>query len=406
MQVSAVSSRAPGLQEGGATPETQTPHAAPGAFGQMLERLRCANEAPEEDSSAEATETKPAAETAAAEEMNEDEAQPAEEATDATAQAAAASLQAAVSGVTAPAEAAVAMVARVIASEAVSEVEGGDANVDPAPPAAASRAAPVQGSNPAANASVAAAAGALGEILDGVETTAQGSTALASAAAVEKSLSSEQAIKAALPADETLSSEARKEITPSVKAPGQDTSAASSGNAWTPRINDQIASPTLGASLDKTLVLPGHATLRTLTEFTVSGIRYLVTNDAHTLTVRLVPESLGELHLQVTSTDNGMHVRLVSANASVRETLGNELGVLRATLTKEGLGAVRVDIASGMSSNPWPNGAPHQSAQDWAASQQRNAAPFASLEPTDWQDAPKRPAYHGEPHRGALNLFV
>ncbi len=59
-------------------------------------------------------------------------------------------------------------------------------------------------------------------------------------------------------------------------------------------------------------------TLQTLDAFTVKSVRYLVHQGGTTLRVRLIPESLGEMHIEVRSQGDDVSVRLVSANPVVR----------------------------------------------------------------------------------------
>ena len=68
------------------------------------------------------------------------------------------------------------------------------------------------------------------------------------------------------------------------------------------------------------------------------------------MTVRLVPESLGELRLEVSSSSDGYGVRMVSANPLVRQMLEGQIEELRQALSRNGIEisgmAVTTDAAS------------------------------------------------------------
>ncbi len=95
-------------------------------------------------------------------------------------------------------------------------------------------------------------------------------------------------------------------------------------------------------------VLVEQTTLRTLTENTVRGVRYLVSRNEKSVIVRLVPESLGELHIEVSQTEQGLQVRLVSTNQAVREVLNAEMPELRQALAQEGLDISKSQVLAEM----------------------------------------------------------
>jgi hypothetical protein len=101
----------------------------------------------------------------------------------------------------------------------------------------------------------------------------------------------------------------------------------------------------------KGLSVPDRPTLDAVKDFTVKGVRYLVSSGEKTISVRLVPESLGELRLEVTSNDNSVSVRMVSANPAVREALQNQLHGLRETLTQDGFTVSQATVSAQMSSD-------------------------------------------------------
>ncbi len=136
----------------------------------------------------------------------------------------------------------------------------------------------------------------------------------------------------------------------------------------------------------------------------VRSVRYLASRGGdRSLTVRLVPESLGEMRVEVRAQGEEMLVRIVSANPSVRESIQAQVHDLRQSLAREGIEVTRVDIAAGMSQNAGQGGRHPQEAVPqhirWASP---GRAPY--------DGAPEAAAGHaggrGRPHHGVLNVFV
>jgi len=88
-----------------------------------------------------------------------------------------------------------------------------------------------------------------------------------------------------------------------------------------------------------------------LQDNTVRAVRYLATQGEKTLTLKLIPESLGELHLEVTSGQDGLNVRLMSANSVVRSILNTDLPSLRDALLRDGLQILNVSVMADTSSS-------------------------------------------------------
>ena len=145
---------------------------------------------------------------------------------------------------------------------------------------------------------------------------------------------------------------------------------------------------------------PERVGLEIIRDFTVRSVRYLVTRGGRTLTVRLVPESLGELHLEVTSAKEGLFVRLVSANPAVREFLSEGLHNLRVALAESGVKVADVLVTADMASG-------HPAAEgrtpEWAG-------PARSSGPADPRlDGPAEAGLaHNttSPHEGTLNVLA
>jgi flagellar hook-length control protein FliK len=99
---------------------------------------------------------------------------------------------------------------------------------------------------------------------------------------------------------------------------------------------------------------PVRPTLENLGEFAVKSVRYLTSQETRTLVVRLEPESLGELRLDVTSSESALSVRLAAANPMVREALEGQLHVLREALSREGMAPPKVSVSADVVSGHTP----------------------------------------------------
>ena len=89
----------------------------------------------------------------------------------------------------------------------------------------------------------------------------------------------------------------------------------------------------------------GQPKLVGLEEFAVRSVRYLVLRGERTITVRLVPESLGEVRFEVHTAGDALNVRLFSPNPAVREALEGQLPWLRESLVRNGIDVARMEVA-------------------------------------------------------------
>jgi flagellar hook-length control protein FliK len=87
-------------------------------------------------------------------------------------------------------------------------------------------------------------------------------------------------------------------------------------------------------------------TLGTLGEFTVRAVRVLSADGEQSMTVRLVPETLGELKLVVRTVGESVHLHVVAASAAVRDALDGQMQSLRDALSREGIDLARVTVGS------------------------------------------------------------
>ena len=150
---------------------------------------------------------------------------------------------------------------------------------------------------------------------------------------------------------------------------------------------------------------PEPVSLKSLSEQTLRSVRLLLSKNERTLTVRLVPESLGEMHVEVHSSGETMTVRLTSANAAVRQTLETQVQQLRDSLSRDGLNVSRVDISANLASGA---GAGQSGGRDTAENMQPTPRPFVTYAQANTGNSPDTPvsAVRRPTHHGLVNLFV
>ncbi len=126
-----------------------------------------------------------------------------------------------------------------------------------------------------------------------------------------------------------------------------------------------------------------------------------------TLTMKLVPASLGEVGVEMKSTPAELVVRLVSQDASVRDALEHHATGLRETLARDGR-ETRVEIGSSLMMNM---GQSNDSAQGGRATQHDAQERPRFLPPSFYgseppQDTIPRGERRTASHNGVLNLFA
>ncbi len=93
--------------------------------------------------------------------------------------------------------------------------------------------------------------------------------------------------------------------------------------------------------------IPREAAFRdSMTDLAVRSVRYLVAEGERSLRVRLVPESLGEVRVEIVSTRNELHLRFVSNSPSVRDAMESGSEGLRNALLRDGVNVVRVTVTA------------------------------------------------------------
>lgn len=117
------------------------------------------------------------------------------------------------------------------------------------------------------------------------------------------------------------------------------------------RVTAAIAPAEAGSEAPKTGEVPAkpegpvRTTLPELAHTAVRGIRYLAHNGEHRMSIRLIPESLGEVHIEVQSSKKALTVKLVADSALARETIEAHVHQLRDSLSQEGLEVRSITIS-------------------------------------------------------------
>ncbi|MCP4646029.1 MAG: hypothetical protein GY851_36635 [bacterium] len=147
-------------------------------------------------------------------------------------------------------------------------------------------------------------------------------------------------------------------------------------------------------------------TLETVADFTVRSVRYQVSQGTKTVTVRLIPESLGELRLDVSTLNDGVHVRLTSQHPMVREALEAQVTGLREALARDGLTVAKVSVSvdSGLGQAWSGDSGRGQALFDHAGSSTPSAA--HASQHFDGAEEGEPSAARPPSHDGVLNMLI
>lgn len=150
-------------------------------------------------------------------------------------------------------------------------------------------------------------------------------------------------------------------------------------------------------------VIVERTSLQALPEQTLRVVRYLSNNGEQTMRIRLVPESLGEVRIEVTTSHDAISIKLASANTAVREILQTHAQGLQTALAQDNASAVRVSITSDAASTAWllDNAQRHDHRHEPPAQQRPASTPYQSA----GRNGPT-PMRREFSHNGNLNVYV
>ena len=96
--------------------------------------------------------------------------------------------------------------------------------------------------------------------------------------------------------------------------------------------------------------------LATLPGELAQQIHMLQQEGAKTMRIRLVPENLGELHIEISGRGNTLRVHMTSPNAAVRDALDSQMNDLKQALHRQGMSLDNVTVGGGSGQRDAPLG--------------------------------------------------
>ncbi len=175
-----------------------------------------------------------------------------------------------------------------------------------------------------------------------------------------------------------------------------------------PHLRSESLSASAPAEIPESVELPPQrSTLPEVGKSMLRGVRYLVNNGERTITVRLVPESLGELRLDVVTKGDEISLRMASASPAVRDALEGHMAGLREQLHRDGIEVKQINISADMNGG---DGRGQQASREAASESARAFARlsrnlsnrgFSTMDPAPAAYAPRDAL-----QRGGLNVFA
>lgn len=139
-------------------------------------------------------------------------------------------------------------------------------------------------------------------------------------------------------------------------------------------------------------------------EIVVRGVHYLLNKGEQTVTMRLVPASLGELHLEVLTVGDEVRVRIATASPGVRESITSQLIHLRESLQKDGLIPGRIEILTTLDSGPGNQHSPASQQSMSGNTPHKASLPILHHDRQAQEETSRRPQTPQVP--GSINIFV
>jgi flagellar hook-length control protein FliK len=176
-----------------------------------------------------------------------------------------------------------------------------------------------------------------------------------------------------------------------------------------PPVLSRESSSVDGAARAASLPDPVEVPVAELGRFAVRGVRQLLHEGEQRMTLKVMPESLGEVRIEVTRQGGEVQVRMSATTQAVREMLDGQAHTLREALVREGFDSPRIQFTqqppSSSGGGGW-SGAGSQEAQQQPGHAHGNSARQGG-------NAPRPEAPGGNAHRpatasggGALNVTV
>jgi len=190
------------------------------------------------------------------------------------------------------------------------------------------------------------------------------------------------------------------EVTPSQIAVSEEIKASgpAEDNPAPPAPAARAAAMELGGVRSDSVAMP-RIPLTNLPGELAQQIHMMQQDGLKTMRIRLVPENLGELHIEIRGTGENLRVKMISASPAVRDALDSQIGELRQALQKQGLHLdhVLVDSETSREGAARRREQPRYEAKSGGPAEQ--TGPAIETTATAMRDRPDRLA-------GALNLLA
>lgn len=178
------------------------------------------------------------------------------------------------------------------------------------------------------------------------------------------------------------------------------------------RVSTEAVSTAKGVTLAAEKADVPVTTVRNVGEVTIRSIRHLVGSSEESVRIRLVPRSLGELNISVTTNGDGVDVVVLSSSKMVSDVLEEQMSGLKNILQKEGVevSSMKVQTGSKFDMGSFLSNS-HSRSQEGnsSAGHARNVDGLHEGHESDYRD--ETPATTGRlersvSHDGDLNVFV
>ena len=148
---------------------------------------------------------------------------------------------------------------------------------------------------------------------------------------------------------------------------------------------------------------PEQVTLALVDKLALQSVRYLISHGEKTITVQLVPPSLGELRIEISTVKDTLNVSLISGNSAVRDVLQGHAPALREALARVGIEVVHVAVLPTLAGHAAAGQNAGHAPPDF---QRMTSAVRASFTKAESETGLKALYTRIAPHDGTLNLFV
>jgi flagellar hook-length control protein FliK len=149
--------------------------------------------------------------------------------------------------------------------------------------------------------------------------------------------------------------------------------------------------------------VPEQVTLALVDKLALQSVRYLISHGEKTITVQLVPPSLGELRIEISTVKDTLNVSLISGNSGVRDVLQGHAPALREALARAGIEVVHVAVLPTLAGHAAAGQNAGHAPPDF---QRMTSAVRASFTKAESETGLKALYTRIAPHDGTLNLFV